>query len=376
VTPRSCFAVVAPGLDAVAVAELRTLGFADAAVEDGGVAFVTDDAGLMRANLHVRVASRLLVRLASFPATSFAELERKAKTVPWATVQSPDRPVAFRVTCRKSRLYHSDAVAERLEKSVVRAVPGVAVAKAAADDDVPVTAQGYVVRVFRDVVTISADASGPLLHRRGYRLDTAKAPMRETLAAACLLALGYDGTAPLLDPMCGSGTIPIEGALIAAGIAPGAYRAFACEAWPSMDAGAVRRERGAVARAPGPARAAILASDRDAGAADATRANAERAGVADRIAIAQRAFSALEAPPGPGLLLTNPPYGARVKGGPDLRNLYAQFGNVARRSLTGWRVALVSADRALEQQARLPFEDVLEFSNGGIAVRLVAATVA
>jgi putative N6-adenine-specific DNA methylase len=373
---RDCFAVVTPGLETVAAAELQALGFTDAKGEDGGVTFTTDDAGVVRANLTSRVASRIVVRLASFPATSFAELERKAKGVPWATVQAPDRAAAFRVTCRKSRLYHSDAVAERLAKSVARAVPGVAVEADAADDDATVTAQQYVVRVFRDKVTVSVDASGALLHRRGYRLATAKAPMRETLAAACLLALSYDGSAPLLDPMCGSGTIAIEGALIAAGIAPGHTRTFSCEAWPSLDAGAAGRARAAVARPPLAARAAIVASDRDAGAVEATQANAARAGVADRIAVAKHAFSALEAPPQPGLLLSNPPYGARVKGGADLRNLYAQFGNVARKSLVGWRVALVSADRALEAQTRLPFEDVLEFSNGGISVRLIAATVA
>ena len=241
---RDCFAVVTPGLETVAATELQALGFTDAKVEDGGVAFTADDAGLVRANLTSRVASRIVVRLASFPATSFAELERKAKNVPWATAQAPDRPAAFRVTCRKSRLYHSDAVAERLAKSVARAVPGVAVEANAADDDATVTAQQYVVRVFRDKVTISADASGTLLHRRGYRLATAKAPMRETLAAACLLALGYDGSAPLVDPMCGSGTIAIEGALIAAGIAPGHTRTFSCEAWPSLDAGAAGRAAG------------------------------------------------------------------------------------------------------------------------------------
>ena len=122
---------------------------------------------------------------------------------------------------------------------------------------------------------------------------------------------------------------------------------------------------------PGSAAALVLEPARANGALVAARA-----GVADRIAVAKHAFSALEAPPGPGLLLSNPPYGARVKGGADLRNLYAQFGNVARKSLVGWRVALVSADRALEAQTRLPFEDVLEFSNGGISVRLIAATVA
>lgn len=416
---RHCFAAVTPGFEIVTEREVRALGVADIAAVPGGVAFRTDDAGLMRANLRLRTASRVLVRIASFTAKSFAELERRAKPVAWNAYVAPGSRIALRVTCRKSRLYHSDAVAERLAKWIAAAVPGVEVTRALRDREdggagdehdergvadaahparrpaertgtsgaAPVARQLFVVRFDRDVCTISADSSGELLHRRGYRLATAKAPMRETLAAGALLAIGYDGTIPLLDPMCGAGTIAIEAALIARNIAPGIRRAFACEAWPGFDRGAIARER-AAARAeerppagvaaphhpndPLPGRALIIASDRDAGAIEAAAANAERAGVAADLALSRRALSAIEAMPGPGLLLTNPPYGARVGERAALRNLYAQLGNVARAKLPGWRVAIVSAERSLEAQTRLPLETVTTFSNGGIKVRLVA----
>ncbi|HVZ49830.1 MAG TPA: THUMP domain-containing protein, partial [Gemmatimonadaceae bacterium] len=250
--PRDCFAIVAPGFEATAADEMRALGLEGIVAGAGGVAFRADDAALVRANLHLRTVSRVLVRVATFTAKSFPELERRAKAVPWASYLPPGSRVALRVTCRKSRLYHSDAVAERLSRSIASAVPGAqtgrvgaadldAASDAAFDTASATPAHLFVVRFERDECTISADSSGELLHRRGYRLATAKAPIRETIAAGVLLALGYDGTAPVIDPMCGSGTFAIEAALIARNIAPGIQRAFACESWPGFSAAAARR---------------------------------------------------------------------------------------------------------------------------------------
>jgi putative N6-adenine-specific DNA methylase len=192
-----------------------------------------------------------------------------------------------------------------------------------------------------------------------------------------LLALGYDGSVPLMDPMCGAGTIPIEGAMIARRLAPGLARSFRCEFWPEATkrpgAAAVREKAAALAIAAAPQ--PILASDRDRGAAEATLANAERAGVVGDLRIFHRALSSMEVPETPGLVLVNPPYGGRVGDGDDLRDLYAQLGNVARERCRGWTIALLAADRTLERQVGLAFRDVLSFRNGGIPVRLVAATV-
>ncbi len=381
-TRRECFASVAPGLEQVAAAELRELSVSAIAVTEGGVTFTADDRALLRCNLRLRSVSRVIVRVAQFRATAFSELERLAKSVQWEEFVAAGDTVKLRVTCKKSKLYHSDAVAQRVMGAITSRVKGVKAATNAADEDESDDtdtgpAQLFVVRFVRDVCTISADSSGELLHRRGYRQATAKAPMRETLAAAMLLALGYDGSTPLVDPMCGSGTIPIEGALIARHLAPGLGRTFRCEHWP--DAGkrpgaeAVREKARAlgIARAPQP----ILASDRDRGAAEATLANAERAGVEGDLRIFQRALSSIEVPETPGLLLVNPPYGGRVGESEDLRNLYAQLGNIARERCRGWTIALLSADRALERQVGLEFREVLVFRNGGIPVRLVAAQV-
>jgi len=187
---------------------------------------------------------------------------------------------------------------------------------------------------------------------------------------------GWDGGGPLVDPLCGSGTVAIEGALIARRRAPGLSRDFAFMQWPDFDVSAWRtlladargQER---ERAPAP----ILASDRDAGATAATVHNATRAGVADDIEVATCAISAIEPPPGPGWLVTNPPYGVRVGDRDRLRNLYAQLGRVARAKCAGWTIGLVSGDRTLARHTRLPFLPQLRTTNGGLPVELLRAEV-
>ena len=300
-----CFAVAAPGLEPLVQAELEGLAgpfrIAVEAPEAGGVSFRADLAGLYAANLHLRIASRVLVRVGAFHASAFHELERRGRRLPWAGFLPPGTPARFRVTSRKSKLYHQDAVAQRL-LTVSGAVP-------AADRE----AQEFVVRLFRDECTVSADASGELLHRRGYRLATAKAPLRETLAAAMLAGAGWNGAVPLLDPMCGSGTIPIEAALLARRIPPGLGRGFAFERWPGFDATVWERVRAAAReRIASHAAVPLLGSDRDAGAVAAAAANAERAGVGHDVVWRRTAISGIEPPAAPGLVLSNPPYGARV----------------------------------------------------------------
>lgn len=379
-----CFAVVAPGLESFALAEARALGL-PAALEPGGggIGWRGDEASVLLANVGLRIASRVLVRLATFEARSFAELERHARRIPWARVVAQDGVVRFRVTCRKSRLYHSDAVAQRLVLAAARVVPGIRHEmsgvsmtddESAGDDE----AQLFVVRLVRDRCTVSADSSGTLLHRRGYRLATAKAPLRETIAAALLSASGWDATGPLVDPLCGAGTIPIEAALMARGTAPGASRSFAIERWPGVPhaLGAWIRSALAQHQRTG-AMPHIGGSDRDQGAIDAARTNAARAGVADDVRLAVRALSEAEFPESEtGWVVTNPPYGVRVGATDQVRDLWAQLGHVLRARAPAWRVALLSPDPALERQLRIPLRSVAETSNGGIPVRVLVGAVA
>ncbi len=373
------FATATPGLEAFAAQELRALGLLppaqdnSPAEEPGGVTFQGGLADLYRANLHLRTAGRVLVRLGEFYADTFPDLRKKASKLEWNRYLVPGQPVSLAVTCHKSRLYHSNAVAERVLAAIGDRLGKVPPLLKAAEDDPSSPAQRVIVRFTNDECTISIDSSGDLLHRRGYRLATAKAPLRENLAAAMLLASGWDAAAPLLDPFCGSGTIPIEAALLAKNIAPGIDRRFAFMDWPGYDPRAWEAQR-SMARAAAAARPGSMpilqASDRDAGAIRMAQANAERAGVADCIEFTCRAVSAIQAPPDPGWVVTNPPYGQRVSEGKDLRNLYAQLGNVLRAACPNWHVAILCSDPRLLGQTSLRLDTRLAFSNGGINVRL------
>lgn len=458
------YLVCAPGLETLLGAEARALGLRVRGIEAGGVTVDGELADVVRANIGLRTASRVLVRVASFKATAFHELERSARRIAWDRFIGAT-PVRVRATCRKSKLYHSDAVAERVlgaierttgigdamslvaapsapaggtkaknpkepkraggeSRSFIPAKPttgaktaaaraaakksmAAAAEKAAArleaakaaqaaapsgdasaprgeasDDehDEGAGAQLVVVRFFRDECTVSVDSSGALLHRRGYRQATAKAPLRETLAAAMLLGAGWTGDTPLVDPLCGAGTIPIEGALIARRIAPGRARAergeLAIASWPELPPGEIERQVAvALGNELASARVPIVGSDRDPGAIEAATANAERAGVSTDVRFVERVLSAAEpVSEGPGLLVANPPYGVRLGEGADVRNIYAQLGKVAHFSFPGWRVGVLSPDRALDSQTRLSLRQTFETTNGGIRVRYLVAT--
>ncbi len=372
------FVASAPGIEDITAREVAELGLAQdgaARIVPGGVEFSGDLETVYRANLLLRTASRVLVRLSTFYATDFSELRTKASRLPWNRYLQPGQPVTVRATCHESKLYHSDAVIERVLGAIGDrlGVPVTLTASAPEEADQP--AQLVVVRLFKNRCTVSVDSSGALLHRRGYRLATAKAPLRETLAAGLVLASGWDGCAPLLDPFCGSGTIPIEAALWARNIAPGKARNFAFMMWPGFAPDVWEATLAAAIAAERPDAPPILASDRDAGAIRAAEANAARAGVADGITFACQAVSAITPPPGPGWVVTNPPYGVRVSENKDLRNLYAQFGNVLRAHCLGWRVTFLCGDLALVRQTRLPVETSRVWTNGGLRVRVAQGVV-
>jgi putative N6-adenine-specific DNA methylase len=395
------FASTAPGLESIAAGELKTLGVRGRQ-EIGGVAFGGDLNRLYEANLWLRTASRVVARLGRFHASTFYELERRAKKLPWEEFLPASGPVQLRVTCRKSRLYHSDAVAER----VLSAISESASRSIQASDDglndergdadhaeeaehadggdasgtepgVKDQAQLFIVRILHDQVEISADSSGELLHRRGYRKEIAKAPLRETLAAAMVLASGWRSGEPLLDPMCGSGTIPIEAAMIACGIAPGLRRKFQFMDWPTFEA---NRWNDILENARASATHSvegIRGSDRDAGAIQAAARNAERAGLADTIQFGVEAISGSisgleDTANGVGWILTNPPYGIRIGEGEDLRDLYARLGE-AMRAKRGWRVGILTSDVALVRQIRLPLLPRFNSRNGGIPVSFLVS---
>jgi putative N6-adenine-specific DNA methylase len=258
-------------------------------------------------------------------------------------------------------------VAERLHAALEARVRHPVQRAEGREEEAPAEAQLFLARFDHDVCTVSVDSSGALLHQRGWRGPQAKAPLRETLAAALLLGAGYRGEEPFCDPLCGSGTIAIEAALIALRRAPGISRAFAFQRWPEFSArqwehlavAARKQERRAPVR--------IEASDQDAGAIRAATDNATRAGL--EIAIVQRRLAELPADGGSGLMACNLPYGVRL--GADVRALAGQLTDAARRR-PGWRVALVKA-RANSPAPSLPLAPLLTTRSGGIPIEMLVS---
>jgi putative N6-adenine-specific DNA methylase len=265
---------------------------------------------------HPSIASHALRRLGSFMCRELPVLDRKARAIDWKTVLGGAENVALAVTASRSRLYHVGAIAQRFQQ----AHPFVEKAKAE---------NRLLVRFDRDVCELSLELGAPL-HQRGYRLEPGKAPLREDLASALLFASGFDGSETLIDPLCGSGTIAIE----------------AARQWPA---------------------AQILASDRNDGAVQTARRNAERAGVGDRIVFSSQSFStALAAVKAERVLVVcNPPFGVRLAESKDLRNLYCGLGNAIR---PGWRLAFVCGDKRLAALVNPQLQTLFETRSGGMRV--------
>ncbi len=399
------FAACAPGFESVTAAELFSLGIANPTAVPGGVEFRGFLSHVYRVNLWSRTAERILVRLASFQAITFKELRDKAKQIEWEKYLRPGDRLSIRATCKKSRLIHSDAVAERVQLAIAdrlsmaqkiltereasaaahgprprgRVVQSTARTRSESDSllDNETSTQTIIVRIVDDECTLSRDSSGELLHFRGYRQAIAKASLRETLAASMILASGWKADQPLIDPFCGSGTIPIEAALIARHIAPGLQRSFAFMKWPRFDQAAWHKLIAQATESILPhAPSIIRGSDRDAGAIEASRSNAERAGVLTDIEFKQQAVSDIQSIDR-AWIISNLPYGQRLDADKDLRNLYAQFGKVLREKFaeSGRHVAILAGDVQLEKNVGLNFGEATRINNGGINVRFVQAEI-
>ncbi|MDX8402709.1 MAG: RNA methyltransferase, partial [Mariprofundaceae bacterium] len=336
-----CFAVVLPGLEAIAAEELRSLGVA-AAAQTGGLTFAASDDALYRLHLRARTITRVRVRLGEATALSIPELYDKTRRQPWEHFLPRGARPHIQADAHRSRLTHTG----RIARAVADGIAARLAAHGRRGD--PAKPAGVFVRLEANRCVFSVDASGARLDRRGWRLDPGPAPLRETLAAALLMAAGHTGEVDLLAPFCGSGTLAIEGAMIAARIAPGLSRGFAFEQWPIFKPKRFQRvrERALAMRREPPA--AIHASDRDAAAIARAQANAERAGVADAVRIDVRDALRLEPPAGTGegLIACNPPFGARLGSHAEAAALYAALAQRLRCRFPGWRAVVICADTA------------------------------
>lgn len=356
------FLVTAPGLETTLAEEAAALGMAVTGTIPGGVTVTGGWPEVWQANIALRGATRVLARIAAFRAFHLAQLDKRARKVDWGAVLRADEPVRVEVSTKKSKIYHAKAAAQRIERAITEELG----AKVSADAAVQLK-----VRIDDNLVTISVDTSGESLHKRGHKLFTGKAPMRETMAALMLRACGYSGAEPVVDPMCGSGTFVIEAAEIAAGLVPGRDRAFAFERLAGVDPKAVAALR---AQPPRDTALRFHGSDRDQGAVKGAAENAARSGVAELASFTRAPLSELHPPDGPrGLVMVNPPYGGRIGDRRPLFALYGSLGAVLSERFRGWRVGLVTNDGGLAKATGLDLHASEPIAHGGLKVKLYQA---
>ena len=339
------FELIAPchfGLEAVLKKEIIDLGYDVTLVEDGRITFFGDEEAVSRANVFLRSAERILIKVGSFHAETFEELFQGTRSLPWEEfIPSDGKFWVAKAASVKSKLFSPSDIQSIMKKAMVERLKGVYQVSWFEEDGAP-----FPVRVFlmKDEVTVGLDTTGESLHKRGYRKLTAKAPIAENLAASLIMLTPWRGDRILVDPFCGSGTFPIEAAMMAASMAPGMNRSFTAEEWPSVvgkrnwyDAVDEAREMVDLQ-----IETDIQGYDIDDAMVSIARENAKLAGVDKLIHFQRRPLSQLSHPKKYGFLITNPPYGERLEEKSALPALYKEIGE-RYASLDSWSMYLITA---------------------------------
>jgi putative N6-adenine-specific DNA methylase len=366
----TCFAAVPRGAEEIAAAELRELGIGGGQVGRGGVAFAADRAGLYTANLWLRTASRVLVQLSVFPCTTPAELYDGVHAIDWTHLITPVMTLAVDCSLRDSALTHSGFVALKTKDAIVDRIREACGSRPNVDTASPDVRIN--VHLHRNVCTVSLDSSGDPLDRRGYRLERNEAPLRETLAAAVVALTGWDGSTPLADPMCGSGTIPIEAALLAGRVAPGLQRSFGFQRWLHSDERLwerLGREAGeGIRRLPV---GLVTGCDQDSRAIKLAARNAAKAGFEGQLHFFHAALDAFQPEGDRGVVIINPPYGKRLGDEEGLRELYCQIGDIMKKRCRGWTGYVLTGNLELAKYIGLKASRRHVLFNGAIECRLL-----
>jgi putative N6-adenine-specific DNA methylase len=359
-------------LEDVLLQEVRDLGGRKAKKHEGGVEFDASNKAAYGVLYNMRTAHRLYLRVDEFRARDLPEIYNKTRRINWERLLGPEHRVSITAYSIASRETHTDKIAESVghalrehfEEDLGKDAPQIV--QKTADHAGEAADQLLMARVEDNRCTLNLDASGELLFRRGWRTDQGAAPLRESYAAAMLRAMEWSPDEPVLDPMCGSGTIAIEAATIAAGLAPGANRSFQLQTWANFrpeawEAATASDTNEAVA-------ASIAASDADADVLEVARANAERAGVA--LTFEQRSVAGIQPHAESGLILTNAPYGVRLEGNP-MEPIH-RLCEVFDARFSNWRMGVLTHRDVTLPLARKRTTALLDFRNGGIPVRLWA----
>ncbi len=375
---RTFFAATPPGFEPVCLLELLKLQpmASNAHAIPGGVEFDGRLEVCYQANLNLRTANRILMRIHTFKSTNFRQFEKKVRDIPWELYLQPDSFLNVHVTTKHCRLRHSGAISEKIQKAITLCLSAIEL-----EEKIPHAAsahQNIFVRGVDDRFTVSIDSSGDILYKRGLKKHTAKAPLRETLAAAALLLAGYDGRGPLLDPMCGSGTFSLEGALMAKRIPAGWSRNFAFMGWPSF-----RSKRWAYIRRQAeshfvePDRPLIFASDTDPGACQKLERCVQEQRLSDAVQVSHRDFFDLdlrELTDRVGVICINPPYGRRLGGRTESEKFFHAICDKLKREYQGWQLVLFAPNKKLA--GTVPFQTIFyPILHGGLKLALLIGKI-
>lgn len=330
------------GLEAVLKREIYDLGYEITKVEDGRVTFEGDEEAICRANIFLRTAERVMIQVGRFKATTFEELFQGIKNLPWEEYIPEDGKFwVKKASSINSKLFSPSDIQSIAKKAMVERMKQKYHKEWFKEDGA-----AYPVRIFllKDEVTVALDTSGDSLHKRGYRTMTSKAPLTETLAASLIMLTPWRKDRILVDPFCGSGTFPIEAAMIAANVAPGMNRDFTAEEWTNLIDRKLWYEcvKEAEDMIDTTVKVDIQGYDIDGDVIKAARENAKGAGVEHMIHFQQRAVADLSHPKKYGFIITNPPYGERLEDKADLPELYTQIGQAYQR-LDSWSMFLITS---------------------------------
>ena len=330
------------GMEAVTKREIYDLGYEITRVEDGRITFEGDAEAICRANVFLRSAERVLLLVGRFKATTFEELFQGVKALPWEEYIPQDGKFwVKKASSIKSKLFSPSDIQSIAKKAIVERLKGVYKTDWFKEDGA-----AYPIRIFllKDEVMVALDTSGDSLHKRGYRLQTSKAPITETLAAALIMLTPWRKDRILVDPFCGSGTFPIEAAMIAANIAPGMNREFTAESWTNIIPRQLWYDTVSEAEdmVDKDIEVDIQGYDLDGEVVKAARENARRAGVDHLIHFQQRDVAKMSHPKKYGFIITNPPYGERLEEKADLPELYTTIGDVYK-NLDSWSMYMITS---------------------------------
>lgn len=366
----SLFATVPLGAEELAAGELKRIGAQSVAATKGGVNFRGNHALLYRSLLQLRTVSRVLVQLGQFPCSSPQDLYEGIRALPWTDLLTPAMTLAVDCTLRDSVITHSHFAALKAKDAIVDLLRDATGSRPNIDTKSPDLRVNL--HISRNHCTVSLDASGEPLDRRGWRLDRNDAPLRETLAAAIMLHTGWDGSVPLLDPMCGSGTLLLEGTSLALQKPAGADRQFGLMRWHDFDRrlwNSVLQEE--LAKTASTLPVPVLGFDRDPRAIIACRENARRAGIEYAISFDRKPFEEAEPCGHEGILVMNPPYGVRMGDRTALAEQYRKIGEVFKRRFTGWTAYLLAGDLELARLVGLKPSRRFVLFNGPLECRLL-----